>query len=376
MLRVAIIGCGKIADQHAEHIVHIPGCHIVGVCDSEELMAKQLQERLNVPAHFSKVQDLLDKAKPDVVHITAPPQTHYSIGKLCLEAGCHVYIEKPFTVDYREAEELVNLVERRNLRLTVGHDAQFKHSANQMRKLVNEGYLGGPPVHIESYHCYDLSGGAYAKALLGQRNHWVRQLPGGLLQNTISHGISKLAEFLTGDAPEVVAYGFTSGLLKSIGETELIDELRVIIHDGTTTAYFTFSSQMQPSLHMLRLYGPANGLIVDERQQTVIKVRGKPYKSYLEQFLPEWDYARQYVSNALGNIKKFAKADFHVEYGKKFLIRAFYRSITEGGPVPIPYHEILRTSRIMEEIFSQLRVTQKTSNAEPGMRAPGTPFLV
>ena len=376
MLRVGIIGCGKIADQHAEHIVHIPDCQIVGVCDSEELMAKQLQERMNIPAHFSKVQELLDKAKPDVVHITAPPQTHHSIGKLCLDAGCHVYMEKPFTVNHREAEELINLVERRNLRLTVGHDAQFKHAANQMRKLIYEGYLGGPPVHVESYHCYNLSGGAYAKALLGHRNHWVRQLPGGLLQNTISHGISKIAEFLTGDALEVIAYGYTSELLKSIGETEIIDELRVVIHDGTTTAYFTFSSQMQPSLHMLRLYGPKNGLIMDESQQTVIKVRGKRYKGYLEQFLPQWDYARQYVDNGLGNIKKFAKNDFHVEYGKKFLIRAFYRSITEGGPVPIPYHEILRTSRIMEEIFSQLCVRQKTSKAEPGMCAPRTSSLV
>jgi predicted dehydrogenase len=376
MLRIAIVGCGKIADQHTEHIVHIPNCQIVGVCDSEELMAKQLQERLEIPAYFSKVQDLIDKAKPDVVHITAPPHTHYSIGKLCLEAGCHVYVEKPFTVNYREAEELINLAERKNLRLTVGHNAQFTHAANRMRALVAGGYLGGPPVHLESYYCYNLADADYAKALLGDRYHWIRRLPGGLLQNTISHGISKIAEFLKGDTLEVVAYGFTSGFLKSIGETDIIDELRVIIRDPTTTAYFTFSSQMQPSLHMLRLYGPKNGLIVDERQQTVIKVRGKPYKSYLEQFLPQWDQARQYVGNALGNIKKFAKADFHVEYGKKFLIRSFYRSITEGGPVPIPYHEILRTSQIMEEIFSQLCATQKMSKAEPGMCTPRTPSLV
>jgi predicted dehydrogenase len=376
MLKVAIVGCGKIADQHTEHIVHIPDCQIVGVCDSEKLMAKQLQERLKIPAYFSNVQDLIDKAKPDVVHITAPPHTHYSIGKLCLDAGCHVYVEKPFTVNYREAEELINLAGRKNLKLTVGHNAQFTHAANRMRTLVAEGYLGGPPVHLESYYCYSLADAEYAKALLGDKHHWVRRLPGGLLQNTISHGISKIAEFLKGETLEVVAYGFTSGFLKSIGETEIIDELRVIIHDGTTTAYFTFSSQMQPSLHMLRLYGPRNGLIVDERQQTVIKVRGKPYKSYLEQFLPQWDHARQYVGNALGNIKKFAKADFHVEYGKKFLIRSFYQSITEGGPVPIPYHEILRTSQIMEEIFSQLCATQKTSKAEPGMCTPRTPSLV
>lgn len=360
MLRIAIVGCGKIADQHVEQIAHIPGCQIVGLCDHEELMAKQLQERLNVPACFSEVQDLLRKAKPDVVHITTPPQGHYSIGKMCLEAGCHIYIEKPFTVSHGEAEELIHLAEHKNLKLTVGHDAQFTHAANEMRKLVREGYLGGPPAHMESYYGYSLGDAVYAKALLGDGHHWVRKLPGGLLQNTISHGISKVAEFLTDDGLEVVASGFTSGLLKSIGETEIIDELRVIIHDGKTTAYFTFSSQMRPSLHMLRLYGPKNGLIVDQALEAVIKVPGKHYKSYLAQFLPPWGYAKQYIGSALGNMKKFAKADFHMEYGKRYLIGAFYRSITEGRPVPIPHQEILRTSRIMDEIFSQLHLTRKT----------------
>jgi predicted dehydrogenase len=364
MLRVAIVGCGKIADQHAEFIVHTPGCQIVGVCDREELMAKQLQERLNVPGCFTEMQDLLDQAKPDVVHITTPPQTHYAIGRLCLEAGCHVYIEKPFTVNFEEAAELIRLAEQKSLKLTAGHNAQFSHAANRMRKLVTEGYLGGPPIHLESYYCYDLGDASYAKAVLGDSYHWIRKLPGGLLQNTISHGISKIAEFMTGDAPKVIAYGFTSSLLGSVGETDIIDEMRAIIHDGAATAYFTFSSQMRPSLHMLRLYGPKNGLIVDEKQQTVIKVRGARHKSYLEQFLPPWGYAKQYVGEVLGNMKKFAKGDFPEEYGKKFLIRAFYRSVTEGGPVPIPYHEILRTSRIMDDIFSQLSSAQRAAKSE------------
>ncbi len=364
MIRVAIVGCGKIADQHVEQILVIPDCEIVGVCDREELMARQLQERLSMGRSFTNVQDLLDKAKPDVVHITTPPQTHHSLGRLCLEAGFHVYIEKPFTLNYQEAADLISLAERQRLKLTVGHNAQFSHAANRMRKMVGEGYLGGAPVHMESYYCYDLSDAGYAKALLGDSHHWIRSLPGGLLQNTISHGISKVAEYLTGDAPEVVAHGFTSRLLRSIGETKIVDELRVMIDDGARTAYFTFSSQMRPALHMLRLYGPKNGLIMDEQQQTVIRIKGAPYKSYLEQFLPPWGYAKEYVGSALGNMKKFVQADFPASYGMKFLIHALYRSIMEDGPVPIPYSEILRASRIMDEIFSQLSLTQKTAMGE------------
>src|SRR5229473_209630 len=370
MLRVAIVGCGKIADQHAEQILLIAGCEIVGVCDREELMARQLQERLKVGSYFTEVQDLLDTAKPDVVHITTPPQSHYPLGKLCLLAGCHVYVEKPFTVNAAEAEELIRLAERKNLKLTVGHNAQFSHSALRMRQLIKDGYLGGPPVHMESYYCYDLRDAGYAKVLLGDSHHWVRKLPGGLLQNVISHGISKVAEFLTGDTPEVLAYGFTSPLLKSIGETEIIDELRVILHDDVATAYFTFSSQMRPALHQLRLFGPKNGLVMDDDQLTVIRMKGSRYKSYLEQFVPPWEYAKQYIGNSLGNITKFLKSDFQTGYSMKVLIRTFYRSIAEGLPLPISYGEILQTSRIMDEIFSQLSSARNAIAAGQGRNVP------
>ena len=59
MIRVGIIGCGKIADQHAANIQRIHGCKIVGVCDSEELMAEQLADRFNVAHHFNDVNELL-----------------------------------------------------------------------------------------------------------------------------------------------------------------------------------------------------------------------------------------------------------------------------------------------------------------------------
>ena len=101
---------------------------------------------------------------------------------------------------------------------------------------------------------------------------------------------------------------------------------------------------------------------MDENQQTVIKLRGSRHKSYLEQFLPPWNYARQYVSNALGNMKKFAKADFQMGYGMKFLIRGFYNSITDNAPVPIPYREIILTAKIMDTIFAQLAQSRQDTS--------------
>src|SRR5215510_5312955 len=273
MLKVAIVGCGKIADTHASQIRRIKGCEIVGVCDRDPLMARQLYERFPIKRYCSDLTELLRTARPDVVHIATPPESHFDIAKLCLEWGCHVYVEKPFALSAEKAHVLVALANERGLKLTAGHDDQFSHVARRMRDLIRSGYLGGPPVHMESHFCYDLGDSTYARTLLGDKQHWVRKLPGELLHNVISHGIARIAEFLTSDAPQVIAYGFVSPFLKGIGESEIVDELRVIIcEDERTSAYFTFSSQMHPALHQFRIYGTENGLVLDQDQETLIKL--------------------------------------------------------------------------------------------------------
>jgi len=87
MLKVAIVGCGKIADAHASMIQWIKDCEIVGVCDQEELMARQLAERFGVKRHFTDVNELMSSIQPDVVHITTPPKSHFEIATSCLESA-------------------------------------------------------------------------------------------------------------------------------------------------------------------------------------------------------------------------------------------------------------------------------------------------
>jgi predicted dehydrogenase len=371
MLRVAIVGCGKIADAHLSQIQRMKDGVVVAVCDREPLMAQQLAGRFGVDGCFSDLGELLDESRPDVVHITTPPQSHFSLAKMCLESGVHVYVEKPFTLCEEEARNLIELAESRGLKITAGHDDQFTHVARRMRTLVQSGFLGEGPVHMESYYCYELATTGYAGALFGDKQHWVRRLPGRLLHNIISHGIARIAEFLTSESPQVIAHGFISPLLKSVGETEIVDELRVIIsEEERTTAYFTFSSQMRPSLHQLRLFGTKNGLILDHDNETLIRLWGTRRKSYLEKFVPPMDFARQYLANLRTNVRLFAARDFQMKSGMKYLIGSFYRSIAEDGPLPIPYREILLTARIMDSIFAQLvpRGAERPAECQPALR--------
>jgi predicted dehydrogenase len=355
MLRIAIVGCGKIADQHVQAIRRVAECRIVAVCDREMLMATQLGERFGISDCFSDLAQMLESASPDVVHITTPPQGHFSLASQCLESGNHVYLEKPFTVTADEAETLIQLAEARGLKLTAGHNYQFTPEMLEMRRLAAQGFLGGKPVHLESHFSYDLGDTSYVGPLLGSRSHWVRRLPGRLLHNIISHGIAKLAEFLDDDLTDIIAMADQSPRLRSLGGDDVLDELRVLIRDKTgTTAFFCFSTQIKPGINQFRVCGPKNSLLVDQASGSLVRNENRQYKSYLTYFVPPLRNAREHLRNAQRNFADFLNRRLHQDFGMKELIERFYKSIGTAQPPPIPYREIVLTARIMDEIFAQI----------------------
>ncbi|MCZ7636112.1 MAG: Gfo/Idh/MocA family oxidoreductase [Verrucomicrobia bacterium] len=354
-MRVALIGCGFIADQHLDQLRYLEAVEVVAVCDQDELMARQLADRFHVSRVFTDAGRMVDEIRPQAVHITTPAQSHFLLGKLCLEAGCHVYMEKPFTEMLPQAEALVRLAQEQNLRITVGHNLQFSPEALRLRRLVQAGFLGGPPVHLESIQCYSHEDPTYGRAVLSDPQHWVRRLPGSLLQNLISHGVAKLAEFLSGDSPAISALCFTSPWLVQRGQMDVVDEVRATIRDDSgTTAFFLFTTQFGAGSNELRLYGRSGNLILDNTFRTVLKVGPSTLKSYLRYFGAPWVRAYDQVRNSVENIRQFVHRDFHMDYGMRKLMELFYRAIREDGPDPIPMQEILRTARMMHAIFTQM----------------------
>ncbi|HMC25690.1 MAG TPA: Gfo/Idh/MocA family oxidoreductase [Candidatus Udaeobacter sp.] len=353
-LRVALVGCGKVADQHLAAIHRIPYCEVVSVCDCEPLMAKQIAQRFGIPNCFSDLKEMLHAVSPDIVHITTPPRSHYSLAKQCLESGSHVYLEKPFTVTASETESLIELAQHRDLKITVGHNYLFTLEMLEMRRLVEQGFLGGRPIHLESHWSYDIGDLRYASAFLGNRNHWVRQLPGQLFHNIISHGIAKLAEFLDDELTEIIATAHQSEQLRSLGAEEVMDELKVMIRDTSgTTAFFCFSTQIR-GLNQLRVYGPSHSVTADIITGSLVRQRTRSYKSYLTYFVPPVKNAFEHLRNARLNMVNFLRRRLYQDFGMKELIERFYNSVGKGSPVPIPYREIILTARIMDEIFAQI----------------------
>ncbi|MFO7524092.1 MAG: Gfo/Idh/MocA family oxidoreductase [Ignavibacteriaceae bacterium] len=121
-LTVGVIGTGHLGALHTKMFKQINNCVLVGIYDADPEQAKTVASSLNVTS-FSNKEFLLSKV--EAVSIAASTSAHYEIAKDCLEAGLHVFIEKPITATIDEGEKLVKLAAKKNLNLQVGHIERF-----------------------------------------------------------------------------------------------------------------------------------------------------------------------------------------------------------------------------------------------------------
>jgi predicted dehydrogenase len=353
-LKVAVVGCGKIADGHVSEIAKMPElARVVAVYDREPLMAEQLAMRFGVPRHGDHLADLLQTDPPDVVHVTTPPHSHVTVASAAMEAGSHVFVEKPLALSHAESARLIDLASSSRRKLTVGYSYLFDPPSLAMRQLLKEGRIG-KPVHLESFFGYDL-GGAFGQALLADADHWVHRLPGGLFHNVADHLLNKVVEFLDDEFPRVHAEAWVRRRQRFADRRDTMgDELRVLLRGGDVSAYGTFSSHVMPVQHYLRLFGTRGTVHVDFVSRTVTSEPPTTLPSAVGRLLPAFVSAGGYAREGLRNVWRFARSDFHYFAGFNKLLRLFYESIRDEGPPPIEYRDILLVSRMMDEIFAQI----------------------
>jgi predicted dehydrogenase len=347
-LRIAVVGCGKIADAHVETIRRIPSVQLCAVCDLEPVMAEQLAVRYAIPRWYSDVAQLLETEKPDVLHITTPPQSHLSLTRLAMDAGCHVFLEKPVALRHCDSKAIVALAVESKKMLAVNYWPRFEAPALELKRLHETGVLG-TPVHLESYIGYDL-GGEFGLAIQRDPEHWVHRLPGKLFQNVMDHVLNKITPFLKDDKPLIHSVAWRG----EPGPGDLLDELRVIIQGAETSAYATFCSHARPVGQTLRVYGSKNTAHADFNARTVVLERKQGMPSALGRLFPPFLVAKDYLGQGVANVKSFSHAHFHFFEGMLRLLSDFYQSIEMGSPLPIAYEEILRVSEMMERIFQQV----------------------
>jgi predicted dehydrogenase len=353
MLNIGIIGCGKIADGHADEIGKLDCARVAAVCDIEPILAQQLAARHAIPHWYTDIDRMLCEQRLDVIHIATPPQSHLALTQKVARAGCHVFLEKPLALNAADARRLIECVQKFGRKLAINYWNNFETRALDLKRFVDNGELG-EPVHIESYYGYDLSD-PFAQALLSDHRHWVHNLPGKLFQNVIDHAISKVVPFLPEEAPEVLARAYRRRPQVNGDNTDdVLDELRVMVLAGRVSAYLTFCSHARPTGHHLRVYGTRRTVHVDYRLRTMLVEESQTVPTSLGRLLPPFQSSWQSFQQASHNVGEFAASRFHFFAGLNRLLTLFYRCILDDTPVPISYAEILRVSEIMDDILTQV----------------------
>lgn len=194
--RFAIVGCGRIAERHAQHIQHFG--QLKAVCDIAESKAKQMAEAYGA-AYYTSLQTLLQNAADfDVVVICTPNALHAPQAIAAMQQGCHVLVEKPMALTAADCLEMIQVSARSGKQLFTVMQNRFNPPVAAVKKALAQGWFGN--IYSIQLTCLWNRGNDY------YRNSWkgTTELDGGTLFTQFSHFIDLLYWFF-GEIQQVQA---------------------------------------------------------------------------------------------------------------------------------------------------------------------------
>ena len=141
-IKVGVVGCGYWGPNLIRNLRQLPDCELKVICDASEQRLSHMRRLHPEVATTNRFEELVNDAELDAVIIATPVRFHYEMAKACLNAGKHVFIEKPMARTVDEAEELVGLADRQGLVIMVGHTFLFSPAVRRMKEIIQEGDVG------------------------------------------------------------------------------------------------------------------------------------------------------------------------------------------------------------------------------------------
>jgi len=197
LLQFGIIGCGRIAQRHAEHINKLG--KLVAVCDIDEKKAEALAKKYNAEAYVNIDSLLKSHSNINVISICTPNGLHAEHSIKALNAGFHVLCEKPMAITVDDCSRMINAAEKANKQLFIVKQNRFNPPVAAVKKIIEEGRLG--KIYSVQLNCFWNRNEDYYK------NSWKgsKDLDGGTLFTQFSHFID-LLYWMIGDVQEVKGY--------------------------------------------------------------------------------------------------------------------------------------------------------------------------
>ena len=342
ILRVSILGAGQMARQHARAIAQLPRlATVTAVVDPDADAIAAMREIVPRAAAFSSVDELLATESVDLVHICTPATTHASLSERVIEAGCHVYVEKPFVETRGVAVRLAKLADAKSLKICPGHQLLYEPPTLRALELLP---ALGQMTHIESYFSFRAS----------------KHMPNGRaplrddmqLLDILPHPVYVLLNFL-----ERAGEGSTELTAIEIGPRGTVHAL---VRRGPVTGSLVVTLEGRPVESYLRLVG-TNGSIHADYVRSTVQTSIGPGTSGIDKLLTPYRVAAQlFAGTTSAMAKRFLKRQTSYP-GLAEIFTAFYEAVRENRPSPVTRTNLLETVDICERIAEALA----TANPAP-----------
>ena len=206
-IKYALIGCGRIAPNHiAAAKSNEEKLELLAVCDivsenCESVLQQLPEEDREHVKRYTDYRAMLDDLQPELVAIATESGKHAQIALDCIEAGCHVIIEKPIALSIADADAIIEAARKKGVKVCTNHQNRFNKAVQKMRQELERGHFG-KLLHGTAHILWNRNKGYYEQA--PWRGTW--EMDGGTLMNQCIHNIDLLRWMMGGEVDEVFAY--------------------------------------------------------------------------------------------------------------------------------------------------------------------------
>ena len=346
-MRVAVVGAGRIAEQHFRALAGIPGLE-VAACDRSAVTAEFAAERFGLARHGTDFDALLREWRPEVVHVTTPVGAHVALALQSLAAGAHVLVEKPIVPGYPAWLELRAAATAAGRWLLEDHPYRFSRPVERVLGWIESG-LFGEVVHVDASLCLDIGAPGSAFADLGFP-HPSHAMPGGPISDFLPH-LAAIACLFVGRHRSAR----TLWRKRNPHGPAAFDELRSLVDAERGSASLVFSAGAQPDGFTVRVFGTRRTATLNLFEGSLTVQRRWPGNSALTPLLNGviggWagaaDAARSLRAKLAGRPESYR--------GLHALIGRTYAALRAGDPPPIGIEQIDAVQRLIDDLTAELK---------------------
>jgi 2-alkyl-3-oxoalkanoate reductase len=337
-MRIGLMGCGAIAKAHAYALQRV-GVEVVGVCDIDEERSARLAAGLGGVRRYRHATDLLERERPEVVHVVTPPQTHRDLTVEAMDAGSHVLVEKPMAMDVREADEMIEASRRNQRVLGVCHNQLFDPAVLEARELAASGRLG----RIAAVETVYMFGGPDLARF--SSTGWIQDLPGGIIHEVGPHLMYLQREFLG-------SITVASALTKSVPDLPpLAVEFRALLDGDSGSGSATISFAGRPRQAVLRIFGTEMSLRIDIRNHLLVRAHRDAAGGRVRRMLFNVDLGIRLATRAVTATVAGLRQPWPGSHAN--LIRCFYEALRDGRDPPVSAEDGRAVVAVLDQLWER-----------------------